>query len=95
MNCFCLFEKKKNPNDASITSAVYNYDGSEIVASYSENDIFLFDSSLAEFSTTAKNKDIGDAKYCYKGHRNAETSIEKVQLSIGFETKYSFFSANS
>jgi WD repeat-containing protein 42A len=48
----------------SVTSAVYSNDGHEIVASYSDDDIYLFD---------ANQEDDQDAKCSYKGHRNTET----------------------
>ncbi|XP_017059705.1 DDB1- and CUL4-associated factor 8 isoform X2 [Drosophila ficusphila] len=47
-----------------ITCAVYNHSGSEILASYSDAGIYLFDSR--------NNKD-GEYLHCYEGHINSRT----------------------
>lgn len=47
-----------------ITCAVYNHSGSEILASYSDAGIYLFDS---------RNYNRGDYLHCYKGHINSRT----------------------
>ncbi|EDX08859.1 GD13644 [Drosophila simulans] len=47
-----------------ITCAVYNHSGSEILASYSDAGIYLFDS---------QNYNRGDYLHCYKGHINSRT----------------------
>ncbi|XP_043646358.1 DDB1- and CUL4-associated factor 8 isoform X1 [Drosophila teissieri] len=47
-----------------ITCAVYNHSGSEILASYSDAGIYLFDSR--------NNKD-GEYLHCYQGHINSRT----------------------
>jgi WD repeat-containing protein 42A len=54
--------------DTYISSAVYSFDGREIVASYNDDFIYLFDSS-------EQNEDITGQNYlkCYKGHYNSAT----------------------
>lgn len=49
--------------NAHITCAVFNHDGSEILASYNDDDIYLFDT------------DAGPGQYAhrYSGHRNGAT----------------------
>lgn len=47
-----------------ITSAVYNYCGNEILASYSEDDIYLFDTYGSSDEYTHR----------YSGHINRKTS---------------------
>lgn len=54
----------KDAQRASITSAVFSHDGSEIIASFSDDDIYLFETN---------QKEDADAKYRYKGHRNSDT----------------------
>lgn len=46
-----------------VTCAIYNYNGTEILASYSDDDIYLFD-----VNTTSNNY-----VHCYQGHRNGAT----------------------
>ncbi|KQS43113.1 DDB1- and CUL4-associated factor 8 [Drosophila erecta] len=47
-----------------ITCAVYNHSGSEILASYSDAGIYLFDS---------RNNQPGEYLHCYQGHINSRT----------------------
>ncbi|CAG4949474.1 unnamed protein product [Colias eurytheme] len=55
-----------------LTCAVYNYDGSEILGSYNDEDIYLFDAKLDVY-----DKDASDLKqpysHKYSGHRNSAT----------------------
>jgi DDB1- and CUL4-associated factor 8 len=44
----------------NVTSAVYNYLGNEILATYSDDDIYLFDN---------KNYEPGKYLHSYSGHR--------------------------
>ena len=53
---------------ASITCAVWNYNGTEILASYNDDDIYLFDSSHSDGADYIKR---------FQGHRNSATG--KVQ----------------
>ncbi len=86
---FLRLQKDLNTQRCSVTSAVYNHNGSgkliwtsnfnliqvnkltscifiqEIIASYSDDDIYLFESEQDETK---------DAKYRYSGHRNSDTS---------------------
>lgn len=47
-----------------VTCAVFNYNGTEILSSYNDDDIYLFDTRLS-----------ADADYVhkYEGHRNSMT----------------------
>ena len=58
---------------ANITSAVWNYDGTEIVASYNDEEIYLFDATGE--GTDAVKK--------YQGHRNSATGTLQ-KLFYGF-----------
>ncbi|XP_072166055.1 DDB1- and CUL4-associated factor 8-like [Diadema setosum] len=49
---------------ANVTCCVYSYNGQEILASYNDEDIYLFDSS---------HSDGADFIHSYKGHRNNAT----------------------
>ena len=49
---------------ASITCAVWNYNGTEILASYNDDDIYLFDSSHSDGADYVKR---------FQGHRNSAT----------------------
>ena len=53
---------------ANITSAVFNYDGTEILASYNDDDIYLFD--LAKKSAEEKTDHVSKR---FMGHRNSNT----------------------
>lgn len=55
---FDIFQKR--PYYTHITSAVYNYLGTEILASYSDDDIYLFDNI---------NYTNGKFLHRYEGHR--------------------------
>ncbi|XP_014300714.1 DDB1- and CUL4-associated factor 8 [Microplitis demolitor] len=50
---------------AYVTSAVYNYNGTEIVTSYNDDDIYLFD--------TVSPNPTRDYAHKYEGHRNSAT----------------------
>ncbi|XP_012339153.1 DDB1- and CUL4-associated factor 8 isoform X2 [Apis florea] len=47
-----------------VTCALYNYDGTEVLASYNDEDIYLFDAVLPQ---------TGDFAHKYEGHRNNAT----------------------
>lgn len=49
---------------STVTCAVFSYDGREVVASYSDDDIYLFD---------AVHSDGADSIRSYTGHRNNAT----------------------
>ncbi|XP_076297350.1 DDB1- and CUL4-associated factor 8 isoform X7 [Lasioglossum baleicum] len=53
-----------SPDNVLVTSAVYNYNGTEILASYSDELIYLFD---------AVSPKIGDFVHSYDGHTNTIT----------------------
>lgn len=54
----------KHKRNHHITCAVYNHNGSEILASYSDKDIYLFDTS---------ENDPEKFIHQYQGHRNGAT----------------------
>ena len=57
---------QSNNSHVSVTSAVYNYDGTEIVATYNDDYIYLFD--------THPSAELGSYAHSYRGHQNALTS---------------------
>ncbi|KAH8296052.1 hypothetical protein KR054_001087 [Drosophila jambulina] len=54
----------KETKITQITCAVYNHSGSEILASYSDAGIYLYDS---------RNYTVGETLHCYEGHINSRT----------------------
>ena len=62
---------------ASITCAVWNYNGTEILASYNDDDIYLFDSSHSDGADYVKR---------FQGHRNSATGNYLIQSEY-FYTK--------
>ncbi|XP_033641288.1 DDB1- and CUL4-associated factor 8-like [Asterias rubens] len=61
---FCPQHMLNSETRANVTCCVYSYNGREIVASYNDEDIYLFDSS---------HSDGADFIHSYKGHRNNAT----------------------
>lgn len=61
---FCPHHLVNSDVNANITCLVYNYNGSEILASYNDDDIYTFDSS---------HSDGADCTNRYIGHRNNQT----------------------
>lgn len=59
--------QQKKPESVYVTCAVYNYNGTEILGSYNDDDIYLFDRTKSENHLHPVHK--------YEGHRNAETGI--------------------
>ncbi|XP_068604707.1 DDB1- and CUL4-associated factor 8 [Brachionichthys hirsutus] len=61
---FCPSHLVSSESKTNVTCLVYSHDGSELLASYNDEDIYLFDSSHSD-----------GADYCrrYKGHRNNAT----------------------
>uniref|UniRef100_A0A336LQG4 CSON011083 protein n=1 Tax=Culicoides sonorensis TaxID=179676 RepID=A0A336LQG4_CULSO len=55
--------KNKTKYGVSVTAAVYNNFGNEILASYADDDIYLFN----------RNNDEGKFEHNYKGHLNSQT----------------------
>ncbi|KAI5711331.1 hypothetical protein M8J75_016161 [Diaphorina citri] len=68
---FCPHTIKKDSKEIHyyITCAVYNYSGTEILASYNDERIYLFDST----TSCVPDSTISDYKHCYEGHRNSAT----------------------
>ncbi|XP_066537161.1 DDB1- and CUL4-associated factor 8 [Hoplias malabaricus] len=61
---FCPSHLVSSESKTNITCLVYSHDGSELLASYNDEDIYLFDSS---------HSDGADYRRRYKGHRNNAT----------------------
>lgn len=64
MKKFCPHHLLNSDVRASVSCLVYNFDGSEILASYNDEDIYIFDSS---------HSDGAEFVHRYKGHRNSQT----------------------
>ncbi|NXO04580.1 DCAF8 factor, partial [Rhinopomastus cyanomelas] len=58
---FCPHHLVNSESKANITCLVYSHDGSELLASYNDEDIYLFNSSHSDGAEYVKR---------YKGHRN-------------------------
>ncbi|XP_037314902.2 DDB1- and CUL4-associated factor 8 [Pungitius pungitius] len=61
---FCPSHLVSSESKTNITCLVYSHDGSELLASYNDEDIYLFDSN---------HSDGADYRRRYKGHRNNAT----------------------
>lgn len=63
----------------SVSCAVYNFDGTEILATYSDEDIYIFanDTSVMDSERPAKSY-----LHKYQGHRNSETGQETEMAAI-------------
>ncbi|XP_064424502.1 DDB1- and CUL4-associated factor 8 [Latimeria chalumnae] len=61
---FCPHHLVNSDSKANITCLVYSHDGSELLASYNDEDIYLFNSSHSDGAEYIKR---------YKGHRNNAT----------------------
>ncbi|KAM7314262.1 DDB1 and CUL4-associated factor 8 isoform X2 [Ixodes scapularis] len=64
MKKFCPHHLLNSDVRASVSCLVYNFDGSEILASYNDEDIYIFNSS---------HSDGAEFVHRYKGHRNSQT----------------------
>ncbi|NXR66864.1 DCAF8 factor, partial [Rhadina sibilatrix] len=58
---FCPHHLVNSESKANITCLVYSHDGSELLASYNDEDIYLFDSAHSDGAQYSRR---------YKGHRN-------------------------
>ncbi|XP_060038664.1 DDB1- and CUL4-associated factor 8-like [Erinaceus europaeus] len=61
---FCPLHLDNCESEVNITSLVYNYDGTELLASYNDDNIYLFNSSDCDGAQYVKR---------YRGHRNNVT----------------------
>ncbi|XP_058684746.1 DDB1- and CUL4-associated factor 8 isoform X1 [Poecile atricapillus] len=61
---FCPHHLVNSESKANITCLVYSHDGSELLASYNDEDIYLFDSAHSDGAQYSRR---------YKGHRNNAT----------------------
>ncbi|ODN01395.1 DDB1- and CUL4-associated factor 8 [Orchesella cincta] len=61
---FCPQHLVDSRAKAHVTAAVYSYNGKEILGSYNDENIYLFDSS---------HSDMADCTKVYEGHRNSAT----------------------
>jgi DDB1- and CUL4-associated factor 8 len=78
----CKFTPKDMSVKSTITCSVYNHNGTEIVASYSDDNIYLFDNWLKSSETNVFN-----SKHSYKGHLNSET-VKGVNFYGGPSSDY-------
>ncbi len=62
---------------AHVTAAVYNYNGKEILGSYNDENIYLFD---------ATHSDMADCIKVYEGHRNSATGM--INFLLPFSSKF-------
>jgi hypothetical protein len=61
----CLFCLQTNSGTFThVTCAVFNYDGTEVLGSYNDEDVYLFDS---------RHPDGSDYVHRFEGHRNNAT----------------------
>ncbi|CAK1540764.1 unnamed protein product [Leptosia nina] len=56
-----------------LTCAVYNHDGSEILGSYNDEDIYLFDTKLDVYDKDTADLNKQTYTHKYSGHRNSAT----------------------
>jgi len=61
---FCPQHLVSAEQKANVTAVVYSYDGSELLGTYNDDDIYLFDTNQANEN---------EYKHRYKGHRNNAT----------------------
>lgn len=61
---FCPHHLQGHQSKPHITAAVYNYDGTEIIASYNDENIYMFDTS---------HSDMADYIKSFEGHLNSAT----------------------
>ncbi|XP_054712777.1 DDB1- and CUL4-associated factor 8-like, partial [Uloborus diversus] len=61
---YCPLHLENNDIRANVTSVAYNYNGQEILASYNDEDIYIFDSNESDTSKYVHR---------YSGHRNSQT----------------------
>ncbi|XP_063377846.1 DDB1- and CUL4-associated factor 8 [Cydia fagiglandana] len=66
-------KKKFKYNMMHLTCAIYNHDGSEILGSYNDEDIYLFDSIRDVYDKDNPNKETNGYTHKYSGHRNSAT----------------------
>ncbi len=64
-----MFKAREDSSLTNITSAVYNYDGTEIIASYNDEDIYLFNTDSDEGAEYVKR---------YQGHLNSATGSSSL-----------------
>lgn len=64
MKKFCPHHLVDSETKANVTCAVFNYDGSEVIGSYNDDDVYLFKTA---------HSDGADYRKRYQGHRNHMT----------------------
>uniref|UniRef100_H3AGZ1 DDB1 and CUL4 associated factor 8 n=1 Tax=Latimeria chalumnae TaxID=7897 RepID=H3AGZ1_LATCH len=70
---FCPHHLVNSDSKANITCLVYSHDGSELLASYNDEDIYLFNSSHSDGAEYIKR---------YKGHRNNATANKLFEFYL-------------
>ena len=62
-------------SEHNVTCAKFNHDGSEVVASYNDENIYLF---------CTEHSDGADYRKKYQGHRNSATGmLKKIRMIFG------------
>jgi len=64
MKRFCPHHLQKHKANPHITSCVYNYNGTEVIGSYNDENVYLFDTT---------HSDLADYIKSYEGHLNSAT----------------------
>ena len=68
-----FYSYQVKPYSVYVTCAVFNYNGTEVLGSYSDDDIYLFDT---------KHEDGSEYVHKYEGHRNSDTgNISNTNIS--------------
>jgi hypothetical protein len=62
--------QSRSDSICQVTCAVYNYNGTEVLASYNDDDVFLFDTC---------HSDEADFVHRYEGHRNSATGTIQIR----------------
>ena len=71
---FCphlLSSSRDSVGKTHVTCAVYNFNGREVLASYNDENIYLFDTSHSDGADYVKT---------YEGHRNSATGEYTISL---------------
>ncbi|XP_028161274.1 DDB1- and CUL4-associated factor 8-like, partial [Ostrinia furnacalis] len=66
-------KKKVRMSMMHLTCAVYNHDGTEILGSYNDEDVYLFDAKADVYDKDSTNEIDEGYTHRYSGHRNSAT----------------------
>ncbi|KAI8422807.1 hypothetical protein MSG28_006552 [Choristoneura fumiferana] len=65
--------KSTKYNMMHLTCAIFNHDGSEVLGSYNDEDIYLFDTKRDVYDKSSSDRGANGYTHCYSGHRNSAT----------------------